>query len=118
MDEKRLDYFREKLRLKALSLTEMIQRSSAYGREKDRDIQDIADQALESYTTDFNFSKNSSDRHMLLLIRQALQRIEDESFGCCAHCEELIEPKRLEAVPWAPYCLRCQSLAEKGRLDG
>jgi DnaK suppressor protein len=117
MDDKMLGDFKEKLRQKALSLTELVQRSDAYSREKDPDILDIADQALESYTRDFIFSKSSGDRQLLLQIRQALARIEDDSFGICVHCEEPIEPRRLEAVPWAQYCLKCQALSEKGMLD-
>ena len=118
MDEKTLKQFKDKLRQKALSVMDQVQRTRAYGREKDLDILDIADQALESYTRDFNFAKNSSDRQLLLQIRAALARIENDSYGICAHCEASIEPRRLEAVPWAQYCLKCQSLSEKGQLDG
>src|SRR3954465_15958070 len=50
------------------------------------------------------------DRESLLLrnVRAALARIQDGSYGICMHCEEEIKPKRLEAVPWTPYCIRCQ----------
>ena len=40
--------------------------------------------------------------------RAALRRIEQETFGICQECDEEIHPKRLAAVPWAPYCIRCQ----------
>jgi DnaK suppressor protein len=46
-------------------------------------------------------------------IRAALSRIEDGSYGICMHCEEEIKPKRLEAIPWAAYCIQCQEAAEK-----
>src|SRR5713226_1924615 len=38
----------------------------------------------------------------------ALRRIEEGSFGLCQECDQDIHPKRLAAVPWAPYCIRCQ----------
>ena len=41
-------------------------------------------------------------------IEAALRRIDDGEFGICLDCEEPISPKRLAAVPWASYCLKCQ----------
>ena len=41
----------------------------------------------------------------------------DGSYGVCLHCEEDIKPKRLEAVPWAPYCIRCQEAADRREFD-
>ena len=46
----------------------------------------------------------------LMQIGAALKRIEDGEFGICLDCEEPIWPKRLAAVPWAAYCLRCQEM--------
>ncbi len=117
MDGKKLDYFREKLLQKQLSLMNMVQRTEGYGRERDQDIQDVADMAVESYTKEFNFGKSSGDRYILQLIREALDRIEDKSFGTCANCENTIGPKRLEAVPWTRLCIQCQDLLEKGLLE-
>ena len=50
------------------------------------------------------------DRESKLLrsIRNALARIEDGSYGVCLRCDTAINPKRLGAVPWAAYCVRCQ----------
>jgi DnaK suppressor protein len=117
MDEKKSDYFKEKLLQKQFSLQAMVQRTEGYGREKEPDIQDAADMAVEAYTKEFMFGKSSADRKILGLIRDALLRIEKSSFGVCLHCEEPIGTKRLEAVPWTQYCLECQSLLEKGLLD-
>ena len=116
MDEKKLAHFKEKLTQKKLSLADMVVRTEGYGREKEPAIQDVADMAVESYTREFMFGKSSGDRAVLLMINEALGRIKDKSFGMCVHCEEPIQPKRLEAVPWAQYCLRCQGLQEKGLL--
>jgi DnaK suppressor protein len=117
MDAKKLDYFKEKLIQKQLSLTDMVHRTEGYGREKEPDIQDVADMAVESYTKEFMFGKSSGDRYILQLIREALRRIEDQSYGTCVNCEDTINPKRLEAVPWTRHCLQCQGLLEKGLLD-
>ena len=48
--------------------------------------------------------------------RAALRRIEDGSFGICQECDQDIHPKRLAAVPWATFCIRCQEAAN-GNLE-
>jgi DnaK suppressor protein len=47
-------------------------------------------------------------------IELALIRISDHSFGTCLHCDEEIGRRRLEAVPWTPFCIRCQEAADRG----
>ncbi len=48
----------------------------------------------------------------LLDIRKALDQLEREEYGYCEECEEKINPKRLEVIPFARYCLNCQSEIE------
>lgn len=117
MNEKQLSSFKEKLLQKQLSVKNMVQKTEGYGREKDQDIQDVADMAVESYTKDFLFGKSAGDRQILQMIHEALVRIEDGSYGECANCGKEIQAKRLEAVPWALHCIQCQELQEKGLLD-
>ena len=57
------------------------------------------------------------DSNMLRLVRSALARIEDGSYGVCMHCEEDIKLKRLDAVPWAKYCIRCQEAADRHEFE-
>ncbi len=56
------------------------------------------------------------DRHSRLLreVKAAMARIEDGSYGVCEICEEAITPRRLDAVPWARYCVQCQDSIDKG----
>jgi DnaK suppressor protein len=49
--------------------------------------------------------------------RSALRRIEEGSFGICQGCDEDIHPKRLAAVPWATFCIRCQEAVDRN-LEG
>jgi DnaK suppressor protein len=55
------------------------------------------------------------DREASLLrnVRAALFRINDGSYGVCLHCDEDIKPKRMDAVPWAAFCIRCQEAADR-----
>jgi DnaK suppressor protein len=57
------------------------------------------------------------ETNLLRNVRGALARIEDGSFGVCLHCEEDINPKRLNAVPWAPYCITCQEMADRSKVE-
>ena len=55
-------------------------------------------------------NRNTIDMKLLREITAALLRIEQGSYGICLECEEPISPKRLDAVPWARYCVKCQEL--------
>ena len=48
------------------------------------------------------------DMKLLREIADALHRLDHGSYGVCLECEEAISPKRLDAVPWARYCVACQ----------
>ena len=47
-------------------------------------------------------------------VKAAIARIEDGSYGVCESCEEAITPRRLDAVPWARYCVQCQDSLDRG----
>jgi RNA polymerase-binding transcription factor len=53
-------------------------------------------------------NRNTIDMKLLREISDALQRIEQGTYAVCLECEEPISIKRLEAVPWARYCVTCQ----------
>ena len=82
----------------------------------DEQAQDMVDRATSAYTREFAFSLSESDRKTLLLIDQALLRLDQGTFGVCVHCQGHVQEKRLEAVPWARHCLECQELQDKGLL--
>jgi DnaK suppressor protein len=63
------------------------------------------------------FALSDSERKLLLQIEEALSRLENGAYGSCAHCGDVIAMPRLEAVPWARYCIDCQELQEKGMLE-
>ncbi|MGH9822283.1 MAG: TraR/DksA family transcriptional regulator [Blastocatellia bacterium] len=118
MDKKKIKQLEAKLETQKNSLLGMVERTEDYGREANKDIsQDPADQASNSYTKELLFSQSTNERQMLRLIEEALDRIEEGSFGECVNCSEEINAKRLEAIPWARYCIRCQELQEQGVLN-
>ena len=82
----------------------------------DEQAQDMVDRATSAYTREFAFSLSEADRKALLLIEQALLRIDQGTYGVCVHCQGIVQDKRLEAVPWARHCLECQEMQDKGLL--
>jgi len=66
------------------------------------------DQAQLSHDEFISLRLNSLDYVQLKLIEEALDRIEAGDYGVCLGCEEPIPAKRLQALPWAKYCVTCQ----------
>ena len=66
------------------------------------------DQAQLSHDEFVSLRLNSLDYVQLRLVEEALDRIETGDFGVCMSCEEPIPTKRLQALPWAKYCVACQ----------
>jgi RNA polymerase-binding transcription factor len=73
---------------------------------------DVADGSVADEAMSEDHSEAELDAAVLQQVRDALQRIDDGRFGRCVVDGGPIEPKRLEAVPWTPYCLKQQRLLE------
>src|SRR6266545_8083517 len=117
MDKRRVRVFRDKLLDRRESLVGQVQQAELYSRERDAEAtQDPADMAANAYTKELLVSMSANDRHLLQLIDEALERIDDGEYGECTNCGKPIQEKRLEAVPWARHCLPCQDLNERGLL--
>lgn len=83
----------------------------------DSETPDPVDLAVRNYSKNVMLAVSENESKQLTLIDEALRRIEDDEYGLCQNCENAITPKRLEAIPWARYCLNCQELVEQGLLD-
>ena len=117
MSKKELEKYRRLLEDKKASLSaEIAKTRSAEEETTEESTQDIADKAVSSYTREFLYSLTDGERGTLLQIDEAISRVDDTSYGLCANCGQPMAEKRLTAVPWAPYCVDCQELAEKGML--
>ena len=78
---------------------------------------DPVDLAVRNYSKNVMLAVSENESRQLLFINEALERIQDDEYGLCQNCENAINPKRLDAVPWARYCLNCQELLEQGLLE-
>jgi DnaK suppressor protein len=83
-------------------------------KEVETDIaQDVVDKAESSYTKEFLLSLSDAEREQLRLLDAALRRLETSGFGLCQMCGKPIGKKRLNALPWTPYCINCQQKKEE-----
>src|SRR5258707_626021 len=76
---------------------------------------DSADWAGKSHEEWIFLKKNSVDMEVLREIDDALDRLKDGTYGTCMDCGISISRKRLDAVPWALYCVTCQERRQTGQ---
>jgi len=112
MTKNEINKFKEILEKRQEELSEVLRNREGIAIEKSPDALDEVQRAAERELAIRNLDRESN---LLRNVRAALRRINDGAFGTCLHCEEEISPKRLNAVPWTPYCIECQELADKNR---
>jgi DnaK suppressor protein len=95
---------------KEAELDRLLRKREGIEIEKSADEMDQIQYATER---DMAIGNVDRDSRLLRQVRAALRRIHDGSFGTCPECESAISSKRLAAVPWAQYCIRCQETADR-----
>jgi len=114
MTKTEINRYKKLLEAKQQELAKVLRNREGIAIEKSPDALDEVQHAAERELAIRNLDRES---HLLRNVKAALQRIEDGSYGICVHCEEEISPKRLEAVPWAAYCIKCQELADQNTSE-
>ena len=113
---------KQKLQLRHRQIVNSLRRLENETQELETDsAQDIGDRSVLSVSKESLFEQISQQRTILRLVEGAFGRIAGGSFGVCANCEDEISARRLEALPWTQYCLRCQENREdedQCRLQG
>jgi DnaK suppressor protein len=115
MDQTGIDIerLRQKLNLRRQQILEFLKRLDDETQALDPDsAQDIADRSVLGMSKESLFERISQQRIVLRMVDGALGRISDGSFGLCASCGDDISARRLKALPWTQYCLRCQEILE------
>jgi DnaK suppressor protein len=112
------DHFRNLLRAKERDLLfEISELNEEAKRPEGRDVGDRADWATLEVVTNDSIGEAAALTETLAQVRDALQRIEDGTYGTCTVCGRPIEPARLEAIPWTPYCLKHEREREAQEAD-
>jgi DnaK suppressor protein len=109
-----LEKFKKTLETKQAELSGSLRNRDEIVIEKAPDALDEVQLAGERELAIRNLDRDSN---MLRQIRRALARIEDGSYGVCLHCDEEISPKRIAAVPWAAFCIRCQEQVDRHEIE-
>jgi len=67
----------------------------------------MADVGSDNFEQEFTLTLMANDEEVLELIEDALERIEDGTYGSCTECGARIPKTRLNAIPYTPYCIKC-----------
>src|SRR5450631_236372 len=93
------------LEAKLRELNAVFQDRSALTIENSADMLDIIRMATDR---DVSVQRLNISAQMLSDVREALDRLDKGEYGVCEDCEESIPPRRLDAIPWARVCVKCQ----------
>jgi len=75
-----------------------------------------AENASDASEQDFAFMSMESEEELLRKVDHAIRMVREGTYGKCEECEEVINPDRLEALPWATMCVKCQERVDRGEL--
>ena len=114
MTKKEKQEFRKTLLDKKERIVHKLSQVMTESKEVETNVaQDLVDKAESSYTKEFLLSLSDNERNQLMLIDEALRRLDGDGFGLCQLCGQEIGRKRLQALPWTPTCINCQQKAEQ-----
>jgi DnaK suppressor protein len=113
MTKQELNKFKQVLEAKQAELSAVVRNREGIAIEKSPDALDEVQHAAERELAIRNLDRESN---LLRNVRSALRRMDEGTFGVCVNCEEDISIKRLNAVPWAPYCISCQEMADRNQV--
>lgn len=87
-------------------------RSQASGDSSSMPIH-MADLGSDNFEQEFTISLMQTEEGTLSAIEAALERVEDGTYGQCEECGIAIPKTRLNAIPYAPLCVKCASAQER-----
>ena len=77
----------------------------------------MADVGSDNWEQEFTLGLIASERSRVQEIDEALQRINDRTYGVCLATRKRIRVARLRAQPWAKYCIAYARLRDEGRVS-
>ncbi|HEY7784931.1 MAG TPA: TraR/DksA family transcriptional regulator [Pyrinomonadaceae bacterium] len=114
MNPEKLEHFRLLLIEQLREHNILIQEDQAAAVEiADDGAKDSLDMGQLDFYRELSLKLGENESQLVADIDQALFRIKEGSYGICARCGNVIEERRLEAMPWVRYDAKCQSLIEQ-----
>jgi len=117
LDKRTIDRFKKLLLKEREEIMGDVKQIHESSQEVGQDgIQDIGDEAANVYNKQILLTLNENERLRVKEVDEALDRMENGTYGVCEECGEPIGLKRLEVKPVAKYCVPCKTKLEKGKL--
>lgn len=108
-----IQYYEDRLLELERTLSAQVGRAVANGRGEFIDVaHDVGEMGMAGEAASEAFMHADRDAIVLTQVRDALARVKEGTFGACVVDGAPIEAKRLEAVPWARYCLKHEQALE------
>jgi DnaK suppressor protein len=101
------------LKMRGDLVREIARRSKATTEPGAQDIGDVLDSVSEERTRELDMILTDREKRKLLQIDDALDRIEDGTYGQCEECGVKIPKARLKVLPFAKFCVECQEKNER-----
>lgn len=118
MDKNRLEHFRNILNEQLRQRTQAARDNQQAATDmiaNDDGVKDSVDLSLQDVNQELAFRLGERESQTIAEIDDALQRIDDGTYGTCERCGKPIDERRLEAVPTARYDAACQTEIESRR---
>jgi DnaK suppressor protein len=118
VDRELLEYFKTVLNDQKKNLLAQANQTVSHNVIKEGDhLSDYADIASSESDRTFHLRIRDRERKLIKKIDQALERIDDGTFGLCERCGEEIDSERLKARPVTTYCIDCKTKLEKEEIE-
>jgi RNA polymerase-binding transcription factor len=115
MNKQKLEYFRNLLLKQRLQATEDLRADKATALEGNDGVEDVGEMSELDLNRSTALDLAARQTHLIEEIDEALQRIEDGTYGQCFSCGKPLDEERLKAVPTAKYDAACQAAIEEAQ---
>ncbi len=116
-NDKDLQHFRKELMALRDRLTGQVARMRQDSLTRDDEVNTEED-GTDAFDRLFALERAGSDQDMIFTIDESIIAIDEGKYGQCEGCGHLIEKPRLQALPFAKNCIKCQSEMERSRNHG
>ena len=113
MDKQKLEYFRNLLLEQRRQATEVLRANKSTALESYDGVEDSGEMAELDLNRSTALDLADRQTHLIGEIDEALQRIEDGTYGQCVRCGKPLDEERLKAMPTAKYDAECQAAIEE-----
>jgi DnaK suppressor protein len=115
MQKAELNKYRALLEAKQSQLGHNLRDREGIAIEKSPDLVEETQLAAERELAIRNLNRESG---LLRQVEAALHRMHEGHYGLCLNCGQEMKPRRLEALPWAAFCVPCQEAIDREKISG